>query len=406
MSGVNLSRRPFVNRRPVLRLAILLWLVGAALLFVNVSLFGGHFRGSATLRQRLDAVGAEVREAQEQLGRLGSEVDKVNVGQQNGQTVFLNSLIEYRRFPWSALFEDLEDVLPLEVRLLSVSPAVRLVVQPEKPRRRVRRRRSSARNEAPPPPPPPKDSARSNEVQLKLSGVARNEDAMLEFIDILYDSDSFRNPFLPGETTLDDGTVSFSIDVLYLTRRGSLSVEDSVKEMETAIDDEPLVAEEGGQGAASSVTASQEPEAGVPAGASVEPLDPRPGTSASGSGVAQAGVPRGESVGSSAVADEAPPSRPGSVTPGSVTEREESSARGETEPRRRGERRRSERQRPAAGSAPPADGVPPGSVPAVVPLPGEDPVFTLPPASATPQLRQGALLGTPSAADGSWGVLA
>ena len=239
MRGVNLARRPFVNRRPVIRLAGLLWLVGTALLILNVRLFSGHWTGTAVNRQRLIEVNREIREQRAELSVQDRALARVDIRRQNRRTERLNSLISYRSFPWSALFDDLEDVVPLDVRLTSVKPEVQLK-EPKKPRpRRTNRRRASGASNQPAPEaesPPGRPSGatqsgaeyeteqaseplRRNEVKLRLAAVAKSEEALMELIDTLYASPSFRDPFLPGEIlNLDSGSSSASVSVIYLTR--------------------------------------------------------------------------------------------------------------------------------------------------------------------------------------------
>lgn len=260
MRAVNLARRPFVNRQPVLRLAGLLWLIGVVFLFINVRLYSSYWQGSAGYRQQLTEVGQEVQEAQQLLNEHNPELSRVNLSQENSRTKFLNSLISYRTFPWSALFDDLEDVVPIDVRLTSVKPAVRLVAEAPEPQRRRSRtntpRRSTSRRGIPQATTASQtdgvaadddggsgeevarstsssrstssrrsggrassENLRSNEVMLDVAGVARTQEALMEFIDILYSSPSFRQPFLPGETINEqDGSTKFSINVIYLTR--------------------------------------------------------------------------------------------------------------------------------------------------------------------------------------------
>ncbi len=254
MQGINLARRPFVNRRPVLRLAVLLWIAGTALAVHNVRQYWGHWQGTSVYRQRLTEVEGRVREERDKLGLQDQALAKVRLASQNRRTVFLNQLITYRTFPWSALFDDLEEVLPLDVRLVSVRPNVKLSAEPEAPRRRRRansRRPRSSRaatgegaaagegertNEAGEGAGTTGEQAReareevplaSNEVVLKLGAVARTEEALLELIEALYDDPSFRDPFVPGESLQPDGSTQFSVNVVYLTRRPDPAPEEA-----------------------------------------------------------------------------------------------------------------------------------------------------------------------------------
>ncbi|MCP3961026.1 MAG: PilN domain-containing protein [bacterium] len=246
MREVNLARRPFVNRRPVFRLALLLWILGVAFAVVNYRLYSGHWSGTAKNRQRIVEVDQQIAEQRRLLGDLDRDLARINLPRENRRTDFLNALISYRTFPWSALFDDLEEVVPLDVRLLSVQPQVKLVAEPTKARR-PRRARSSRRQ------PPPSTAAQTaaaqtatepqpltlkrNEVALSLKGVAKTEDALMEFIDVLYTSPDFRRPFLSGEIS-EQGKSNFNLTVVYLTRPLVLS------ETEESEGDEPSPAEE------------------------------------------------------------------------------------------------------------------------------------------------------------------
>ncbi|MEM7587143.1 MAG: PilN domain-containing protein, partial [Acidobacteriota bacterium] len=279
MRAVNLARRPFVNRQPVLRLAGLLWLIGAILLLINFRLYSSYWQGSAGYRQQLAEVGQEIQQADQELNQHNPALTKVNLPRENSRTKFLNSLISYRTFPWSALFDDLEQVMPLDVRLTSVRPAVQLVVEPPKPRRRrsaTPRRSTSRRARAAEAraaenaaaeaaaastteeeKTPSSTDLKRNEVMLDIVGVAKSQEALMGFIDTLYASPSFRNPFLPGETVnLQDGSTSFSIDVIYLTRPPVFGEEGASEDPEDSEAEIPGSAgEDGPEGSQTAVVA-------------------------------------------------------------------------------------------------------------------------------------------------------
>lgn len=424
---VNLSRRPFVNRRPIGRLAVLLWLLGIGLLVVNVKLYAGHWRGKAMYKQRLAEVNRELKVQRQELGVLDQELRRVNLRRQNRKTAFLNSLISHRTFPWSALFDDLEEVLPRKVRLLSVKPSVKLAAEPKPPRRQRRRTRPSAASAAADStadsgtePASEQDQAplKRDEVSLRLAAVAESEDAMYELINRLYASSSFRKPFIPGEVrNLDSGSTSFSISVIYLTRP-ELPLETSLALAEDTDDSEPpdeivvvspqgeaapeeadeaaspapprsevpeVAAVErdrpsGGAGTAASES-GRSPVAGRPGASSAEtPATGRPtrgrpaaGPPASGGPTAGRPIPGGTAAG-----------RPASGGPTAGRPAEASSRPpGTPRPEREGA--------PGSGAPRPGAPRPPGEEP-----PEDDaPPFADPPASATPRVRNGSMLAEP-----------
>ncbi len=231
MQGINLARRPFVNRRPVLRLAILLWIAGTGLIIHNIRQFTGHWSGSAQSREGFVELERRVAEERQEFNEVKQGLGKVSLQRENQHTAFLNQLIAFRTFPWSALFDDLEKVVPFNVKLHSVRPNVYLKAVPKKPRRKSQRRRprpaTASRNadreadagDSPEQADSPAETEplRRDEVALQLAGIAKDEDAVVELIEVLYDSPSFRSPFLPGELIQEGGTVKFSLSTVYLT---------------------------------------------------------------------------------------------------------------------------------------------------------------------------------------------
>ncbi len=236
MRAVNLARRPFVNTRPVLRASILLWLLGAALLIVNAWLYLDFWQGSAEIRSQLTSVNAEIRQEQDRLSDLGDQLGKLQLIEQNVQVEFLNRLIAYRTFPWSSLFDQLVDVLPADVRLVTVQPEVRLGSE-DLARARARKRRaailqrrlnqrnaqpgsSSDRRQDEEPKRGRKEQQMSStdEVDLRLNGVAKSDEALFQFVDALFESPDFDQPVLERENRdPNNGLLVFSLGVVYLT---------------------------------------------------------------------------------------------------------------------------------------------------------------------------------------------
>lgn len=224
MRGINLSRYPFVNRRPVVRLAVLLWAVAVGLIAVNLSLYMGYWHDSREIRGQLAQANDDLDLELTELERKDDEVRNIRLGAQNRQALFLNSLIAFRTFPWSALFDDLEGVTPMGVRLLSVTPEVRLasIEAMERLERRQSRRasRSTSRSSTPDP------SMTEDEVTLRIEGIAKTEDDVIQFVDTLYADEDFRRPFLSREARRDNNT-AFSISVIYRTADPSPSAAEA-----------------------------------------------------------------------------------------------------------------------------------------------------------------------------------
>jgi Tfp pilus assembly protein PilN len=115
---VNLSNRPFRNRR-------LFWLV-ILLLFVIPSYFGLGAVGDLARRQaELDALDAEIQGLQGGI-RTPDKPASTNVtisADRNLQLLTASELIARRAFSWSQLLDDIERNLPAGVRVLRVAVA-------------------------------------------------------------------------------------------------------------------------------------------------------------------------------------------------------------------------------------------------------------------------------------------
>lgn len=234
MRVVNLSQRPFLNRRPVLRLAVVLWVVGGLMLATNAWLFAGYLSGTTKNRERLAELNTEIDAAESEFDQLGERLSQVSLGDRNQHAVFLNELIDQRTFPWSRLFDDLEDALSDDVYLTLVSPSVEKEKQkagprttsrritPREARKRALERRSGGgggsgtRGPASMPTPETTNVAESSDfdvVTLKIVGVARSDEALLSFVDGLYQNERFVKPDLFTERRGEGQQRGFLFDI-------------------------------------------------------------------------------------------------------------------------------------------------------------------------------------------------
>ena len=194
-ADLNLARRPFVNRRPVRRLALLLWVLALALVLVNGALYWRHFSGEDKSRERVETIDLEVETETQRLEQLRDELSQLDLEKQNREVEYLNARIAQRTFSWSSLFDRLAEVLPRDVRLYRLAPKV---VGPSVDERR---RKATA---------PQRDI-----VYLTLAGAARSEEALLEFLDLLFAHPSFRQPNLSSEAR-KGGLIEFNMTVTHL----------------------------------------------------------------------------------------------------------------------------------------------------------------------------------------------
>ena len=220
MNHLNLSRKPFLNTRPVTRVALLLWTLGGLLLLGNVTLFWTYLSGSTVERDELVRMQEQVKREREAIGQLEARLATLNLEQQNEQVEFLNRKIAERTFSWSLLFDRLTAIMPNNVRLIQLQPAA--ISGKDGPRRG----RNAAERNAP---------LASDRVPLVIAAEAKNEEEMYQFVDNLF-GQYFENPDLLGEAQSDEGDrISFNIHVTYLPGNPTPGV---------TVEEEPEVVEE------------------------------------------------------------------------------------------------------------------------------------------------------------------
>lgn len=207
--GLNLARQPFRNLRPIVRLAVLLWLLGGVLLVINSMQYWGYFTGSEDRRAELEQLQDQVEEHRQDIGDLEARLGSLDLRRQNAEVRFLNHKISERVFSWSGLFDRLADVLPNDVRLVSLSPDTDRGAS-------GRSRRADA-----------DDDLAEGEIRLGIVGVARTPEAQLEFIEALFAHPAFRNPDLSRDS-ISDGQIRFDMTTVYLPD-GPASMEDSTE---------------------------------------------------------------------------------------------------------------------------------------------------------------------------------
>jgi Tfp pilus assembly protein PilN len=198
--AVNLARRPFANTRPLRRVATVLWVLGCAIAVVVVILYWRALFGIEGRRTEIAAVDRSIAEEQRRLAAAEAALAALDLRRQNVEAAFLEARIRERTFPWSALFEDLAEVLPRKVRLISLAPKASELL-PDSNVSRSRR---------------PGSAVSFGRVQLQMTGAAASDEALTELLDRIFASRSFSQPTMPTERRDNDGTIGFALGVSYM----------------------------------------------------------------------------------------------------------------------------------------------------------------------------------------------
>jgi len=288
---LNLARRPFVNLRPITRLALVAWLLGALLAVWNVRQAWTLWRGLGTERAALEEARGALASERQRLVEVERVLAAVDLVSENERALFLDREIERRVFSWTRLFERLGRVLPREVRLVQVRP---LLVAPGQPRGRGARTATAVSNDL--------------WVTVQVNGFAERDEALLDLVDALFADPAFDAPDLKREAVPPGRPVQFDLEVRYLPSAASPEAAGDV------------VAAGAGDGPpASTLAASPARTAVAPGGArpgesAPGPASPRPSAIA-GPGAFPAASPAGAAVAAGEESDELPAPRPAGPTP-------------------------------------------------------------------------------------------
>jgi len=122
--GPNLASRPFLNTRPA-------WLVTAAAGLLTVAMVTvlsvSYLRGNQTLAERLadrDALRVRHDEVATALQVEAAKLKDVPWKSLESRINATNSILRERAFSWLMMLDDLEEVLPYDVRVTRIAPKV------------------------------------------------------------------------------------------------------------------------------------------------------------------------------------------------------------------------------------------------------------------------------------------
>lgn len=121
---INLASEPFRPHRPVVATAMvgggLLALLLAALIYAGVN----ERRRLAATREAVSRLEAEVQALVAEQNSLEAVLRRPENAEVLEHSLFFNSLLYRKGISWTRLFDDLEQVMPHNVRLISIRPQV------------------------------------------------------------------------------------------------------------------------------------------------------------------------------------------------------------------------------------------------------------------------------------------
>jgi Tfp pilus assembly protein PilN len=120
--AINLASEPFQKTRPILVASAGVALVLTALLGLLISLSVSESGQAAELRVTIARLQTQLRRVDSDRARMEAVLRQPQNAEVLERSLFLNSLLYAKGISWTRLFEDLEKVVPYNVRLISIRP--------------------------------------------------------------------------------------------------------------------------------------------------------------------------------------------------------------------------------------------------------------------------------------------
>jgi Tfp pilus assembly protein PilN len=121
---INLASEPFQRTRRMLVAAGAAAVLLTASLVLLISLSSMEQGQAAESRQAIDSLEARLRNLSTEDARLQAVLRRPENAAVLESSLFYNSLLYAKGISWTRLFEDLEQVLPYNVRVISIRPQV------------------------------------------------------------------------------------------------------------------------------------------------------------------------------------------------------------------------------------------------------------------------------------------
>ena len=172
MLRTNLSTRPFYNERVVLGVIAALVFLTVALAAFNAAQILSLTSRNGELVGRAEAAESKATDLRAQARKTQLALNKEEVAAVHAAAREANELIDRRAFSWTTLFNQFEETLPPDVRIVMVTPQV--------------------------------DSA--GRMLVAVTTIARRADDLDAFMDRLNETGSFSGVILRTDETLEDGS--------------------------------------------------------------------------------------------------------------------------------------------------------------------------------------------------------
>lgn len=178
---LNLAARPYRDYRPVYATVVVLSLLTAFLMLNNIETYYRYIHETKSTRAKIAQVEEQARLEAERERSARERLQRFDSKRLAQQTEFINAQLAERAFSWSRLLDELESVVPDDVRLVSVTPSF----------------------------------TPDGRIMLNLGFEAKSPDGMIVTINRLNADPQFVDAFPSTETEQEGGEFSFNLSAQY-----------------------------------------------------------------------------------------------------------------------------------------------------------------------------------------------
>lgn len=181
----NLASRPHLNTRPVWVVTAVAALIALIFAAVNTRVWLTSNRSLEEQIVLYDQLEVEYQRLTSEVGEQAENLSRVPWKSLTARVNAVNAVIREHEFSWIGLLDDIERVLPYEVRLTKISPKVDV-----------------------------------GTVNLSLMAIGRTREALLDFLDSLIQDPSFSEPTPSSEITPEESGSGYVLNLTVVHHPG------------------------------------------------------------------------------------------------------------------------------------------------------------------------------------------
>ena len=169
---LNVASKPYRDVGTLYTALIAVAALTALLMINNAQAAYRYLVDTKETRAEIARVENETRREQERTRQLQTTIKSIDVKRLTAETRYINNQIVDRAFSWSQLLDDLEQVLPRDVRLTSLNPAL---------------------------------DEKTGLISLSLNARGKNHDGLVALLRNIQRDPKFSDAFPSTETKMEDG---------------------------------------------------------------------------------------------------------------------------------------------------------------------------------------------------------